>query len=204
MGYVCGIDPGWINLGVCVVQDTPFEIVFLESVNLFEGQTPRGPGGQTNGRPIRKNPKIVTRLCHEYVKRHEAVFRLCGTTVVENQMQKNMYAVQYGMEALFQRYGEATSVHPSTVKAYFGTRKGQYKANKRAAVECCRRLLEGVSLRRFDEYVATLRKADDVADAVLLAIYGAQQRRALFQDKTKRHKPNNRTHSPKAKGPTLI
>ena len=163
--YCCGIDPGLRNFAICIVKDEPFEIVYLERVNLFD----------VDGHVVRLDPKLTTHFCNKYFQLHEDVFRNVGVTVVENQMQRSMLAVQYSIETLFQRYGSAISIHPSTVKAYFGTRKNEYAANKRAAIERCQSLLSGVNLKRFNDYIADQPKADDVADALLLAIYAARQ-----------------------------
>ena len=34
--YYCGIDPGIANMAVCIVQDDPFEIVYLQKLNIFQ------------------------------------------------------------------------------------------------------------------------------------------------------------------------
>lgn len=190
--YCCGIDPGLRNFALCIVQDEPFEIVYLERVNLFD----------VDGRAASLDNKLTTHFCNEYFKRHENVFRKVGVTVVENQMQRSMLAVQYSIETLFQRWGSAISIHPSTVKAYFGTRKNEYGANKRAAIERCQTILDGENLKRFNEYAADQTKADDVADAVLLAIYAARQyKHGLFSPPPplpKRRKRRRKTVKPSA------
>ena len=94
---------------------------------------------------------------------------------------ERMNRIGFGIEALFSQYGRAITVHPSSVKAHFGTRKGEYAQNKRAAVAWCNNNLEGVNLARFREYEQNGLKADDIADAILLSRFAIDKKEHLLQ-----------------------
>jgi len=185
--YFCGIDPGLTNFALCIIQDEPFEIVYLERCNLFQTD---------DGRVAKFDPKLTTHFCNAYFERHEHVFRNVAVTLIENQMQRKMLTVQYSMETLFQRHGSAISIHPSTIKAYYKTSKKHYAANKNAAIVCCRNLLEGDNLARFNACVGQA-KADDVADAVLLAIYASRRRDQIFSPPDVPRPPKRRSKANK-------
>lgn len=186
--YFCGIDPGIANLAICIVQDDPFEvssrrlrarpcratnatnartqIVYLQKINVFQG-----PGGEY----YKFDNKAIVHMLQKYVQDNAAAyFSKVKLFVVENQMTRAMFRVQFGLEGILSHYGRVVPVHPTTVKCHFGTRTGTYKGNKNAAVQYVRANLKGINLRRFNGYVQGLNKADDAADAVLLAMYAAQ------------------------------
>jgi len=54
-----------------------------------------------------------------------------------------------------------------------------YKKNKDAAVAYCRSNLRGINLQRFEAFADSVGKADDAADALLLAMYGMYHRESL-------------------------
>ncbi len=168
--YVCGIDPGIANMAVCIVRDEPFEIVYLRKINLF------AHGGQY----YKFDPKLIGVMLAKYLSENEATyFSKVGLFVIENQMSRAFFKVQFALEGMLIKYGRAVPVHPSSVKAYFGTRMNDYKKNKDAAVRYCRSNLRGVNLERFEAFADTVGKADDAADALLLAMYGMYNKDTL-------------------------
>jgi len=120
-------------------------------------------------------------MLKEYVAENAAAyFSKVKLFVIESQMMRAMYRVQFGLEGILSQHGRVVPIHPTTVKCHFGTRAGTYKGNKNAAVDYVRANLKGINLRRFNGYVGGLNKADDAADAVLLAMYAAQHAAALL------------------------
>lgn len=156
----CGIDPGFKNLGICIADGDPFNIVFLDKVNLY----------RVDGVDYKYDPKFAIPLLNEYIKRNKELFESVDMFVIENQMSRAMYRVQYGLEGLLQSYGFATCVHPATVKAFFSTAKKEYNKNKQAAVRYCESELGTSNITKFKKFTRGM-KADDVADAIMLCQY---------------------------------
>lgn len=183
----CGIDPGFKNLGICIADDEPFSIVFLDKVNIY----------RVDGVEYKYDPKFAIPLLKKYIERNEELFRSVDVFVIENQMARSMYRVQYGLEGMLQSYGFATCVHPSTVKAYFKTSKKEYLKNKNAAVRYCESRLEKSETQKFKKFTRGM-KADDVADAIMLCQYASENRANLTEatmvtiDEMKRKKPRKR------------
>lgn len=164
MVRVCGIDPGIANLGLCIAdgdEDGNFTIIKLEKISLFNMGTQR----------YNYDSKQLCHLVYRFVMDREELFRTCDLFLIENQMQRSMFKVQFGLEALLQRYGKTLPMHPSTVKAFFKTSKKNYTGNKCAAVAFCQTKLKGSNLDKFRRFTQGT-KADDVADATILSKYG--------------------------------
>ena len=159
----CGIDPGFKNLGICIADGDPFNIVFLDKVNIY----------RVDGVEYKYDAKFAIMLLKKYIDRNEAMFRSVDVFLIENQMARAMYRVQYGLEGLLQSYGFATCIHPATVKAYFKTSKKEYAKNKNAAIRYCESKLETSETRKFKKFTRGM-KADDVADAIMLCQYASE------------------------------
>jgi hypothetical protein len=170
--YCLGCDPGTKNLGIAIIDSDTLEIVYLNCVNLFLDD---------NGTEIEFDQKLVGYFLERFVKKNKHIFSKVKLFCVENQIMVRMQRVGFGAEALFSQYGRAVTVHPSSVKAHFGTRKGEYAQNKRAAVAWCNNNLEGENLVRFREFERKGLKTDDVADAVMLARFGIDRQEELLK-----------------------
>ncbi len=169
--YFCGIDPGIANMAVCIIKDDPFEIVYLRKINLFAHEE----------RYYKFDTKLIGVMLGKYLTANEKeYFSKVTLFTIENQMARAFFKVQFALEGMLIKYGRAVSVHPSTVKAYFGTRMKDYKKNKEAAVQYCLDNLEGVNKARFLAFANATAKADDAADALLLAMYGMHHKDELM------------------------
>ena len=168
---MCGVDPGLRNCALAILHSETHEIVYLNNVNLFLDD---------DGTEWEFDPKMVPYFLEKFVKKNEHIFSKVKLFCVENQIQVRMMRVGFGAEALFSQYGRAVTVHPNSVKAHCGTRKGEYAENKRAAVAWCNNNLEGENLARFREFERKGLKTDDVADAVMLAYYGIGHQEKLL------------------------
>ena len=60
--YYCGIDPGIANMAVCIVQDDPFEIVYLQKLNIF----------QDGGDYYKFDSKLIIHMLAQYVEANAA------------------------------------------------------------------------------------------------------------------------------------
>ena len=169
--YFCGIDPGIANMAVCIIKDDPFEIVYLSKINLFAHE----------GIFYKFDQKLIAVMLAKYLEANEeAYFSKVTLFTIENQMARAFYKIQFALEGMLIKYGRAVPVHPSTVKAYFGTRMNDYTKNKEAAVHFCLSNLEGVNKARFLAFAESTGKADDAADALLLAMYGMYHKDELM------------------------
>lgn len=171
MPYICGVDPGYCNLGIAIIDSETLEIVYLNNVNLFVVD---------DGTEIEFDQKLVGYFLEKFCTKNKELFSKCKLFTVEHQIMERMNRIGFGIEALFSQYGRAITVHPSSVKAHFGTRKGEYAQNKRAAVAWCNKNLKGVNLARFREFEQKGLKTDDVADAICLARFGIDKKDELM------------------------
>ena len=170
--FVLACDPGTTNCSFCIMNSETKEIVYLCNKNLFEDDS---------GTIWEMDPKNIPHFLEKFVTKNEELFSKCSLFVVENQIQKKMFRVQFGLEALFSRYGRAVTIHPNSVKAWAKTRMGNYTENKRKAVAWCNHNLEGVNLARFREYERKGLKQDDLADAIVMASYAIAKKDDLLQ-----------------------
>ena len=171
MPYCLGVDPGTRNLAIAIIDSDTLEIVYLNNVNLFLDE---------DGTEIEFDQKLVGYFLEKFCTKNKELFSKCSLFTVEHQIMERMNRVGFGIEALFSQYGRAITVHPSSVKSHFGTRKGEYAQNKRAAVAWCNNNLEGVNLARFREFERKGLKTDDVADAIMLARFGIDKQKELM------------------------
>ena len=165
--FICAVDPGTVNCAFCIMNSETKEIVYLCNKNLFEDDS---------GTIWEMDPKNIPHFLEQFVTKNEELFSKCSLFVVENQIQKKMFRVQFGLEALFSRYGRAVTIHP-----WAKTRMGNYTENKRKAVAWCNTTLEGVNLARFREYERNGLKQDDIADAIVMASYAIDNKEQLLQ-----------------------
>jgi len=99
-------------MAVCIVRDEPFEIVYLRKINLF------AHGSQY----YKFDPKLIAVMLAKYLSENEATyFSKVGLFVIENQMSRAFFKVQFALEGMLIKYGRAVSVHPSTVKGALKT-----------------------------------------------------------------------------------
>ena len=169
--YVLGCDVGVKNCAFCIMNSETHEIVYLCNKNLFLDDS---------GTVWETDPKLIPYFLDIFVKKNEDTFSKCNLFVIENQLQTIMHRVQFGLEALFSRYGRAVTIHPNSVKAWANTRMGNYTDNKRKAVTWCDQNLTGESLVRFREYEQRGLKNDDIADACVMASYAIDHKDELL------------------------
>jgi hypothetical protein len=160
--FILAADPGTVNCAFCIMDSETHEIVFLRNVNLFEDDS---------GTIWETDVKLIPFFLERFVKKNEELFSKCSLFVCESQIQQKMMRVQFGLEALFSRYGRAVTIHPNSVKSWAKTRMGNYTENKRKAVAWCNHNLEGVNLARFKEYEQRGLKQDDLADTIVMCSF---------------------------------
>lgn len=151
---VLGIDPGLRNLGYALVEFSPDAPPRLLACGRDDLLKPRGLDMKTL--MARRDIPVV---CDDWIDKRRDALLLADVVVVETQMVQTFVR----QEAYLQGRLGAISLHPSTVKSVLGIATGDYRRNKRAAVE--RAGLRGLNFEKWD----------DVCDSYLLAVYYATQ-----------------------------
>lgn len=147
MRRVIGIDPGTKNLAICELSLDTGEI----HVRLCELRHP------CNGAKWRDR-------FFAWIVDHADAFERADRIIVERQLREPYKSLELMMWTLYRN--KTTVVSANTLGAFFGLPKTR-KAKKLAAVE---------RVRVFAPELlnAQLTKYDDIADAVLLAVYGSR------------------------------
>jgi len=153
---VFAIDPGLRNLAYCVM-DSNGEVVVLAKDDIFEGN------------------EIVS--CEVFCKifawcdSKKDMFDKCAYVVCEKQFMDakiNLSLSMLVVETVIHCFAKDkfVSVHAMSVKRAYSTNTGDYRGNKRKAVE---RVLNMCPSLFTPEYIASNPKIDDMCDAYLLA-----------------------------------
>ena len=109
MTFILACDPGIVNCAFCIINSETSELVYLNNVNLFQ---------HDDGTIWETDVKLIPYFLEKFVKKNEELFSKCSLFVCEGQIQIKMHRVQFGLEALFSRYGRAVTIHPNSVKAW--------------------------------------------------------------------------------------
>lgn len=145
---VLGIDPGLINVGWAIVENGK-----LVTCGVFN---------MTHKVPV-KERKQYARLVKRFMR--YKMFRTCDVVVIERQMSGKLRVVANSF--LCFNWGKSYLVSPRAVRNHHGISMSNYKANKRASVARVPRYMTGRQVARFRE----AKKRDDMADAILIALY---------------------------------
>jgi len=174
---VFSIDPGLVNVGVCLYNATQDTIVYANKVQL----TPSMKEMKTEAEII---PRVYKLFFQGPLKE---MIDKASIVLVEKQMKRKFYLVQYVIGAVcFHEAKEYRFVCPRSVKTHFksgklsrkisGTSvkgsKKNHTENKKTAVELATKLFPAFMQK------VTAAKRDDVADAVLQAKWYADAQRA--------------------------
>jgi hypothetical protein len=158
MRYAIAIDVGIRNLGVCVYDFITCKIVYWDNIPLM------------SGRYIPSNNVIYVR---EFVRRFHHYFNEIACLIVERQMRCNMRIIEALLQSTF--YDVCVVINPKCVKMHYGTSKGEYRANKIAAVDWATSFVERNPGAFADSSCLAFNtkgaKKDDLADSLLLILY---------------------------------
>jgi len=161
--HLVAIDVGVKNLGICVYDYRSREFVLWDNVSLLRCTLPRG---------YMPTSTYLVHAVHEFVRKHDRYFAGAWQVVVEKQMFGSPRVVEAILHTLC--YDRCTVVPARAVKLHFGTGTKTYADNKRKAVECAERYADANADRFADGLLTTFntaKKRDDMADALLLAVY---------------------------------
>ena len=156
MRCIIAIDVGVRNLGFCVYDLDTQAVVDWRNVALCE--------------TVLYTPGDNVSLVMHFVQRNKHWFENCAKLIIEKQIRCNMRIIEAVFHTLF--YDRCIVVHAKNVKLHFGTSTGNYKDNKRRAVDYVTANLP--TLAASESCAETWRessKKDDLADALLLVHY---------------------------------
>lgn len=155
---VVAIDPGIKNLGWSVYDTKKQVFISFGRYNLLKDQ------------PKKMHTKYV-HLVASFIEASRDVFDMADAVLVEMQMVAKFKVIQTAFISFF--WGKSHEVSMRSVRCHFGISTGKYAANKKASIIKVPELLPVGKNRdwfsRFDH-----SKKDDVADAILLAMYWVQ------------------------------
>lgn len=169
---VVAIDPGLRNLGWSV-YDTRKEI-FLNfgRYDLLEGQ------------PKKMHTKYAF-LVKCFVDASKAVFDVADAVCIEIQMTAKFKVITTAFQCFF--WNKSHLVSPKSVRHYFQISTGNYAKNKKASIAIIPTLTIPTKNKKLFETFDT-KKRDDVADAMLIALYWALVKAPTVTPATKRRK----------------
>ena len=158
MRYVIALDVGIRNMGICVYDFTCSKIIYWDNVPLMVG---------------RYVPMNNVQYVRDFVRRMHHYFDEAACVIVERQMRCNMRIVEALLQSTF--FDICTVISARCVKAHYNLSRGNYRANKEAAVEWVDEFttnnLASFGLNGTAAYHMKGAKKDDLADSLLLLLY---------------------------------
>ena len=155
---VVAIDPGIKNLGWSVYDTQKNAFISFGRYNLLKDQ----------------DKKMHTKYVHlvaSFVNASKDVFDMADAVVVEMQMVAKFKVIQAAFMAFF--WGKSHEISMRSVRCHFNISTGKYSENKKASIM---KVPEILPVGRNRDWFARFEhsKKDDVADAILLAMYWVQ------------------------------
>ena len=146
---VVSIDPGLRNFGYAIVQDD--KLIAFDSICIWD-LVPKKK---------RTDYPYIARVLVE----HTDIFQGADIVLIERQMQSRMKMIACALRCFF--WDKSRMVAPLSVRKHFNISTGVYKNNKKASIALVPTFFNEKQLKRF----MTHKKKDDIADAVLMAMY---------------------------------
>jgi hypothetical protein len=155
---VIGIDPGIKNLGWSVYDTEKCHFLSFGRYDLTKDQ------------PKNKHTKYAD-LVKEFVNASKSVFDMADAIAIEIQMIAKMKVIETAFQCFF--YEKAHRVSMRSVRCHFDISTKKYSTNKKASIEIVPSLpISSQNKNWFAHF--DKKKRDDVADAMLLALYWVQ------------------------------
>jgi len=152
---VVGIDPGIINLGWSVYDTEKCHFLSFGRYNLTKDQ------------PKTKHTKYAD-LVKDFIHASKDVFAMADAVCIEIQMMAKMKVIETAFYCLL--HDKAHRVSMRSVRCHFDISTKKYSTNKKASINIVPSLPISSQNKdwfaRFDK-----KKRDDVADAILIALY---------------------------------
>lgn len=169
---ILSIDPGLKNLGWSVYDTSSESFKSFGRYNLLTDQ------------PKAKHTKY-TYLVHSFIEASKPVFETADIVCIEIQMVAKFKVIAAAFECFL--WGRSHMVSPRSVRCHFDISTGNYSKNKKASVAIVPSLpIPPKNKQWFEKF--DKNKRDDVADAMLIALYWAQK-----------HAPEAQKHAPEHK-----
>lgn len=149
---VVSIDPGLRNFGYAIVQDG--NLIAFDSICIWD-LVPKKK---------RTDYPYIARVLVE----NTDIFRGADYVLIERQMQSRMKMIACALRCFF--WDKSQMVAPISVRKHFKISTGVYKKNKKASIALVPKFFDEKQMKRFMAH----KKKDDIADAVLMAMYYIQ------------------------------
>lgn len=157
---VIGIDPGIKNLGWSVYDTEKCHFLSFGRYDLTKDQ------------PKNKHTKYAD-LVKDFIDASKEVFEMADAIAIEMQMIAKMKVISTAFQCFF--YEKAHRVSMRSVRCHFDISTKKYSTNKKASIEIVPSLqISSQNKRWFASF--DKKKRDDVADAMLLALYWAEKK----------------------------
>ncbi len=155
---IVSIDPGTKNLGWAVYDTDKCHFLSFGRYDLTKDQ------------PKAKKTKYAY-LVRQFVDASKDVFDMADAVCVEIQMQAKMKVIATAFQCFF--WEKAHEVSPRSVRTHFDISTKKYSTNKKASVDLIPKLSDTQISQQNKHWFARFdkKKRDDVADAMLIALY---------------------------------
>lgn len=174
--YIFSIDPGIVNVGVACYNGKTGDILFANKLTL-------APSLRVMENEAEIIPRVYKLFFDDANSPYKKMIDNSRIVLIENQMKRKMLLIQHVIGALcFANNINYEFVAPQSIKAHFKTgsrsraekgivlrgNKTNHKANKALGIEKAKAL--------FPEYMSkvSVSKQDDIADALLQAVWYSQ------------------------------
>jgi hypothetical protein len=180
---VIGIDPGIKNLGWSVYDTEKCHFLSFGRYNL------------TKDHPKADHTKYAD-LVASFIQKSKHVFDMADAVCIEMQMIAKMKVIETAFYCFF--HEKAHRVSMRSVRCHFEISTKKYKTNKKASIDVVPALPISSQNKqwfaRFDK-----KKRDDVADAMLIALWWAVVKSPDAKPKKKRKRTTTATKRKRAK-----
>lgn len=167
---IVAIDPGIRNLGWSVYDESREQFISFGRYDLLKDQ----PKAMHT-----KYPDLV----YDFITASKDVFDLADAVVIEIQMVAKFKVIQTAFQCFF--WPKSHLISPRSVRCHFKISTGNYAKNKKASVTKIPELdIPAKNKQWFERFEKS--KRDDVADAILLALYYSQKGKTIKSKKRKR------------------
>lgn len=159
--YIIAVDVGIKNLGLSIFDIQTKELKVWGRYSICKSR-PYQPA---------KNVEYVRQLIQD----HATYFANAHKVLIERQMRVNMRIIESVFHALY--YERCIIMPAQVVKMHFHLNKGNYKANKRAAVDFIQLRFQDLlpamlgNCAEMSDVWASESKQDDLADSLLMILY---------------------------------
>lgn len=172
---VIGIDPGIKNLGWSVYDTEKCHFLSFGRYDLTKDQ------------PKNKHTKYAD-LVKDFIDASKDVFAMADAVAIEMQMMARFKVIETAFQCFF--YEKAHRVSMRSVRCHFDISTKKYSTNKKASIEIVPSLqISSQNKRWFASF--DKKKRDDVADAMLLALYWTQVKAPGAKPKRKKRKASS-------------